>query len=313
MNDQLRTEFNEWARSGKTFGRFIGIMGLSIMLVFAFASASTKANTFSQSKDALWVSFSVKSEEFTVRMPREPELYADTITDRSMSIPERVYSAYSKGVVYLVVSYDRSSLKGTLENFKLHHCSLAHISFLKDKDLSGYAGKEYTLKFGDAVGILDIYSTKRHGYAVAVVQAKDDPALREFFLSTFSLAPADLPANINVLPTPPSSELSNLSQAGVKEAVTNGLQVSWKPVVVSKPEPSYTDEGRNAGVNGTVVLRVILNSSGEVTNIHVVTGLPLGLTEQAIEAAHHLTFIPAVKDDRFLPYWIELQYNFHLY
>src|SRR2546423_1316727 len=92
---------------------------------FAFASASMRANTVSQTKDALWVSFTVKGEEFSVRMPREPGLYADTITDRSMSTPERVYSAYSKGVVYLVVSYDRSSLKGTLENFKLHHCSLA--------------------------------------------------------------------------------------------------------------------------------------------------------------------------------------------
>jgi TonB family protein len=93
----------------------------------------------------------------------------------------------------------------------------------------------------------------------------------------------------------------------------NGRDVSRRGVIVSKPEPWNTDEARQASITGTVVLRVVLSASGEVTNIHAVKGLPKGLTENAIEAAQHLKFIPAVKDGRFVSYWVELQYNFGLY
>ena len=82
---------------------------------------------------------------------------------------------------------------------------------------------------------------------------------------------------------------------------------------MSKPEPVYTDDARSAGLTGTVVLRVWFNRSGEVTNIRVVNGLPKGLTERAIEAARHLTFIPGTKDGEFISYSMDLQYNFNLH
>jgi len=242
--------------------------------------------------------FTAKDEEFSVRMPGQPWSYFNIITSRSgKHIPERIYSTYSNGAVYLIVSYDRSSLKDTLENFRLHHCTQAKITPIKDKTLSGFVGKEYSLKFGDVVGVLEIYATMKHGYAVATVQATDNAPLRDYFMSTLSLS-GDAPT----LPQPDSPDI-----------VTSGQQVTRKPVVVSKPEPVYTDDARSAGLTGTVVLRVWFNRSGEVTNIRVVNGLPRGLTEQAIEAARHLTFIPGTKDGQFISYSMDLQYNFNLY
>jgi protein TonB len=83
--------------------------------------------------------------------------------------------------------------------------------------------------------------------------------------------------------------------------------------VVTKPEPRYTEEARKKSITGQVVLRAVFSSSGVVTNIHPVTYLPNGLTEQSIEAAKQIRFIPAVKDGRFVSMWIELQYNFNLF
>ncbi|MFN2577640.1 MAG: energy transducer TonB [Pyrinomonadaceae bacterium] len=263
-----------------------------------FATAATEA----------WSKYTGKDEQFSVRMPREPWLYFNLITSESgKRIPERIYSTYSNGSVYLVVSYDRNSLKDTFENFKLHHCTQAEITPIKDKTLSGFAGKEYSLKFGDVVGIVDVYATKKRGYAVATVQAIDNGPLRDYFLSTFSLSGADE----SMSNSPP--QITTLPQSDSTEIATGGKQVTRKPIVVSKPEPWYTDDARNAGITGTVVLRVVFASSGEITNMHVVRGLSKGLTEQAIEAARHLTFIPATKDGRFVSYWMELQYNFGLY
>jgi len=255
-----------------------------------------------------WGKYTAKDEEFSVRMPGQPWVYLNMITSRSgKHIPERIYSIYSNGAVYLIVSYDRSSLKDTFENFRLHHCTQAKITPIKDKTLSGFVGKEYSLKFGDVVGVLEIYSTTKHGYAVATVQATDNGPLRNYFMSTFSLTGTDGRAadTSASAPTPSGSDSS--------DTATTGKQVTRKPVVVSKPEPVYTDDARSAGLTGTVVLRVWFNRSGEVTNIRVVTGLPKGLTEQAIEAARHLTFIPGTKDGEFFSYSMDLQYNFSLY
>jgi outer membrane biosynthesis protein TonB len=47
-----------------------------------------------------------------------------------------------------------------------------------------------------------------------------------------------------------------------------------------------------------------------VTNIRVVTGLPDGLTEQAIEAAKKIKFIPATRNGRPVSMWFQLEFNF---
>lgn len=62
--------------------------------------------------------------------------------------------------------------------------------------------------------------------------------------------------------------------------------------VISKPQPRYTDAAREAGEHGTVRLNVTLLANGSVGDVTVVTPLKYGLTEQAIEAARKIVFLP---------------------
>jgi TonB family protein len=80
-----------------------------------------------------------------------------------------------------------------------------------------------------------------------------------------------------------------------------------------KPEPTYTDEARDQQIVGTVVLKVVFACNGGLENIRTVSGLPHGLTEQAIAAARKLKYIPAVKDGKYASMWMQLEYNFNLY
>ena len=80
-----------------------------------------------------------------------------------------------------------------------------------------------------------------------------------------------------------------------------------------KPEPSYTESARKNQITGTVVLRVVFSSNGMVDNIRVVSGLPNGLTERAIDAAQKIKFIPSMKDGKYVSMWMQLEYNFNLY
>lgn len=95
--------------------------------------------------------------------------------------------------------------------------------------------------------------------------------------------------------------------------IYSGKDVSSKARVLSKPEPQYTEEARKNQVTGTVVLRAIFTSGGQVSNIRAVSGLPFGLTERAIAAARQIRFTPATKDGRPVSMYIQLEYNFNLY
>src|SRR6266480_1413941 len=95
--------------------------------------------------------------------------------------------------------------------------------------------------------------------------------------------------------------------------IFSGKEVTSKARVLEKPEPTYTEAARKNQITGTVVLRAIFSSNGQVTNIHAVSGLSDGLTERAIAAAKQIRFVPATKDGHPVSMWMQLEYNFNLY
>lgn len=92
-----------------------------------------------------------------------------------------------------------------------------------------------------------------------------------------------------------------------------GREVEQRARLLSKPEPQYTEEARRNGTEGTVMLRVVFTSSGEVVQIRAVRTLPFGLTERAIAAARQIKFVPAMKGGHAVSVHMQLEYNFNLY
>ena len=90
-------------------------------------------------------------------------------------------------------------------------------------------------------------------------------------------------------------------------------QVTTKVHILSRPEPQYTEEARQAGVQGTVVLRAVFAADGTVQNILVVRSLPHGLTENSVRAARKTKFVPATKDGRPVSQFVQIEYNFNVY
>ena len=107
--------------------------------------------------------------------------------------------------------------------------------------------------------------------------------------------------------------VSKSQTTGGSENLYKGTEVTLKAQVTKKPEPKYTKIARKHQITGTVVIRCVFSATGEVTHIHVITELPDGLTERAVEAAKKIRFIPATKDGHPVSMWMELQYNFNLY
>jgi TonB family protein len=89
-------------------------------------------------------------------------------------------------------------------------------------------------------------------------------------------------------------------------------EVDVKAEVTAKPDPTYTREARRVGVQGVVVLRVLLLANGKIDRVRVVTRVPFGLTENAIRAACEIKFKPAMKAGKEVSQWVTLEYAFRL-
>lgn len=83
--------------------------------------------------------------------------------------------------------------------------------------------------------------------------------------------------------------------------------------IISKPQPRYTDAARQNNVTGTVTLKVTFMANGQIGSVSPVSGLPYGLTEQAIAAAKAIRFDPPKRGGT--PYSVSktITYNFTIY
>ena len=96
----------------------------------------------------------------------------------------------------------------------------------------------------------------------------------------------------------------------VRERPKPKPDTSTKVIFFGVPQPEYTEEALRNKITGTVVLRIVFLSSGQVGTIRVVAGLPYGLTERAIEAARKIKFTPAMLDGRAIDKEKQVEFNF---
>jgi protein TonB len=80
--------------------------------------------------------------------------------------------------------------------------------------------------------------------------------------------------------------------------------VDSRPVLLNNPRPLYTEEARVRKVQGVVKVRLLVGADGSVKEVVVKSGLPNGLTEQAIRAAYQMRFTPAIRGGVPVSYWL---------
>ncbi len=68
------------------------------------------------------------------------------------------------------------------------------------------------------------------------------------------------------------------------------------PRLLREVRPKYTDEAEGAGLEGTVVLEVVVRSDGRAYDFQVERGLGMGLDEEAVAAVKQWRFRPAMRD-----------------
>ena len=90
--------------------------------------------------------------------------------------------------------------------------------------------------------------------------------------------------------------LKAVREAGdIGETFSVGGKVT-APIPIYSPDPPCSDEARKAGLSGTVVVQIIVDTAGNVRDVKVVKPLGHGLDGKAIETIRNWQFKPALRD-----------------
>jgi TonB family protein len=261
-----------------------------------------------------WNRYTVKGGEFSVLLPTAPAMstYELRSDPSSKGRTRHIIGAYFQGVVYAIYVTER---KQSLEDFIGKSAYASSGEFKRDLTVGGFRGKEYAFQDSSIKRVTQYFITNRYIYtflARGSYLGNPDGGIPRFFESisfepnTTGIPIVDGPGEQPAVETTAATE-------GSEARIFSGKEVAPKAMVITKPEPTYTDEARNNQVTGTVILRCVFSSSGSVTKVRLVSGLPFGLSEKAMEVARQIRFVPAIKDGHFASMYIQLEYNFSLY
>ncbi len=88
-------------------------------------------------------------------------------------------------------------------------------------------------------------------------------------------------------------------------------ELSNKPTVLKKVTPHYPELAKKAKQEGTVVVKVLLNTKGEVEATEILKSHTL-FDNAAVAAAKEFRFTPAKQRDRLVRVWVSIPFIFRL-
>jgi len=250
--------------------------------------------------------YTVSGDGFSVSLHSRPTMTTTKVSRKDgTERTKRSLTTTVKSVAYSIEIFENPKPAQPLDEFIAESKASFRYEPATERDLTvgGFPGKEYSSQTATTTTVMQFFATEDRLFRFAATgPAAALASIKEFF-SSIKLGPNadgfDVSSGVFI-------ELYN------GERVYLGSDVDVKARLVTKPEPTYTEDARDKKVEGTVILRAILAKTGRVERIRVFQGLPYGLTVQAIEAARKIEFVPAMKDGKAVSMWIQLEYNFSL-
>ena len=286
------------------------ILLLSLLLMIVSSTVGWSQEPGMGPRESEWQRYTVDGEEFSVTLPAFPAMATIKVprkADGKLRLERRLRTAFD-GVYYSIEAFENPKPRQTLQQSIDELGLTSEFGFdpasKRNLTIDGFDAIEYSSSKNTLAAMVQFLTTEKHLYRfIAGGPDQERRAVKEFFSS------------IKLGKTPAGIEVSDGPGAAVQppstgEKIYIGKEVDVKARVLTTPVYAYTEDARKHRIGGIVVLKVVLGKSGQVENIRVVSGLPYGLTEQAIAAARKLKFTPAKKDGKLVSMWMQLEFNF---
>lgn len=279
----------------------------------------------SQESEAQWLRVNPQGEEISFLTPVTPALCKQgggyiMGGSKERVLDHRSYGGYANGFNFYIESYKAARPRNLLKALDDSRYPLRALE--SEIKIQGYDAKQYRLAHEQFYGKYFEVVTSKHIYLITLASRGENNTSVERFISSLSLGEnIREPATGQVMdvrdsPLYHSTSLAVSSEPGAAQTpvqIYKPKDTSRKAVIVSRPQPVYTEEARRNQVVGTVILRGVFGAEGQVRDLKVMRGLESGLTGKAIEAALAIRFFPAEKDGQPVSQYIQIEYNFNLY
>jgi len=270
------------------------------------------------SAPTVWDRYRVDKHQVSFLFPKLPIVIGRT--SACSEVDTREYHAYSEGSVYSVKviakikSFPSSCPRITKFTPEVVMDELSKIRAEMTENSPATQEKQglNVYKFTKAGRDLDVYEDEVKQRLVEVsINHLNDAKLNDDFLGSVvfesrdgkdigdgadvTLGDASYPTMVTPGPTPKTP------------VVTSPLSI------IAKPRAYYTDAARQASEQGSVRMKVTLLANGSVGSITPETTLKYGLTEQAIEAAKKIVFLPKRINGVPISTTLKFEYGFSIY
>jgi TonB family protein len=85
------------------------------------------------------------------------------------------------------------------------------------------------------------------------------------------------------------------------------------PRIIKRVDPNYSEAARKAGLEGNVILKLVVDKDGSPRNICIERSLRDDLDQNSARAVAQWRFDPATKDGEPVATWISAETSFHFY
>jgi hypothetical protein len=280
-----------------------------------------------------WETLRPDGEEFSVLMPKGSTAESGKEPYHKMEINTRTYiSKLPSGTVFAVVSLsgiksnpalytEMQRVNSYVDAFKdiftpkIRKGAIAKLTLAGNTTLQGHAGRDYRMTLGDLSGTAQVYATRRRFYAIVHLSPKKEDEIQKEFLASFTLpdkietaavATAVPPATgVEAAPQPKEAAKDAAKEEGTAEskaAETPGQPGKRAPIsagvlngkALSLPKPEIPPDAKAAGAaDGVVVVQVMIDEQGTVTEAKAISGPPL-LQQVSVNAAMQAKFSPTL-------------------
>ena len=101
--------------------------------------------------------------------------------------------------------------------------------------------------------------------------------------------------------------------ARVKKDAASPEQNVTAPKPVHTPDPEYSEEARSRGLQGSLILWIVVDEKGDVSRIKLDRCLGMGLDERAIQSVSRWKFEPAIRNGQPIAVQLNVEVTFRLY
>jgi protein TonB len=157
-----------------------------------------------------------------------------------------------------------------------------------------------TSKAAQAIDVVDIPATAQEQQAAAAparpavpVEATDESQVEEM-----TIMDTELYQQASVAVPDKLQDTGNISQQVEQEAPPMEFwMVEEKPNITTQAIPVYPEIARQAGMEGDVIVEMVIGTDGKVQSVAILRGPPV-FHDAAREAAMKMVFTPAKQNDR---------------